>query len=145
MDISPQQKNLLHRRIKSGVSILVLMDISPQPNISFSMRSTRLCFNPCFNGYFSSTRFGSAVPPAFSLVSILVLMDISPQQYFGKEYEYDYDPVSILVLMDISPQHSGCVARKAGEWVSILVLMDISPQLKTVPFRSLYRKFQSLF
>ena len=104
------------------------------------------CFNPCFNGYFSSTSIGGLGTAIFNFVSILVLMDISPQPSKKSSRRPPSNWVSILVLMDISPQQYSYAPNSHTVDVSILVLMDISPQqYPGFSFFSSSSKFQSLF
>ena len=83
------------------VSILVLMDTLLQLiGINISV-SKLLCFNPCFNGYTTSTKrmlliFGITS----NFVSILVLMDTLLQLSAALALQVFMKHVSILVLMD---------------------------------------------
>ena len=59
-------------------------------------------FNPCFNGYYTSTLILYTKSPYTMLVSILVLMDITLLLY-NSSGEFSFRRyVSILVLMDIT-------------------------------------------
>ena len=68
------------------VSILVLMDSSLQSASCFNKWLYSFCFNPCFNGFFSSIRKFFAFKRVFYRVSILVLMDSSLQSFVGFEW-----------------------------------------------------------
>ena len=70
------------------------------------------CFNPCFNGCYSSTRFIFIILMDLKLVSILVLMDVT-LQLIGVGYNIMMILVSILVLMDVTLQQR---ARKRRKW-----------------------------
>jgi len=64
-----------------AVSILVLMECSPQLCVLATIVEPTQSFNPCFNGMLSATyEFQACIDALFHVVSILVLMECSPQQ-----------------------------------------------------------------
>ena len=54
MDSSLQSPYNIGFNARLKVSILVLMDSSLQSAIALPVKDTDVCFNPCFNGFFSS-------------------------------------------------------------------------------------------
>ena len=91
-----------------AVSILVLMDSSLQLMRVVIGYQEVFCFNPCFNGFFSSIR-SRCTHKTSPRVSILVLMDSSLQS-LHLYMQHHLQQVSILVLMDSSLQF------QAGKW-----------------------------
>ena len=80
MDYALQQE---YQKIGSeinGVSILVLMDYALQHLGVDVFVEVPLCFNPCFNGLCSATRYSAFGNVPNITVSILVLMDYALQQ-----------------------------------------------------------------
>jgi len=87
------------------VSILVLMDVTLQPEYTLTGCSLVSCFNPCFNGCHSSTTFKQSLH--------IILLSFNPcfngchsstrQKNKGLESP---QIVSILVLMDVTLQPS---------------------------------------
>ena len=117
---------LLFRCISDGstlVSILVLMD--GVLRVLFTMKNILLCpcFNPCSNGWCTSSREALQQCNYKNTVSILVLMDGVLRVNIAVVLRI-FDIVSILVLMDgvLRAWFSESSTSKQG--VSILVLMD---------------------
>ena len=73
------------------VSILVLMDSSLQSTLITQPHMDDSCFNPCFNGFFSSIRNSPYLYFDQRNVSILVLMDSSLQSCHPKD-EHQANP-----------------------------------------------------
>ena len=104
MDLSLQRGREARRKREREVSILVLMDLSLQQNITVFKVMIFFSFNPCFNGSFTSTKLSPARTSRRPRVSILVLMDLSLQLVRNTVFPLPCSPVSILVLMDLSLQ-----------------------------------------
>ncbi len=134
------------------VSILVLVDVSPEGNISSTM-TRRSTVSILVLVDVSPEGFTRLLKPELSRVSILVLVDVSPEDMIGAVLGVSntgFNPcsrgcfarsvcalsiprprseVSILVLVDVSPEDDRIKRRIIGCTVSILVLVDVSPEV----------------
>ena len=89
------------------------MDLSLQHEANRLSGTPQPCFNPCFNGSFTSTMpYSISILPYFH-VSILVLMDLSLQLELPSKPSDPEIKVSILVLMDLSLQQK---LLSQGKW-----------------------------
>ena len=78
-------QRLVYRKVVdlfAKVSILVLMDTLLQRNHILYLYKYNYCFNPCFNGYTTSTGTRNPEFCEDKLVSILVLMDTLLQHVY---------------------------------------------------------------
>ena len=103
------------------------MDITLLLKFKYKIFFLWISFNPCFNGYYTSTIFWFYHGLLRRFVSILVLMDITLLPSCWERILVLAKIVSILVLMDITLLRMNL--RRCKKWVyivSILVLMDIT-------------------
>ena len=110
-----------------------------------SLCPLRRSFNPCSNGWCTSSLLPITLGSAVTGVSILVLMDGVLRAQRRLIYQHCFSVVSILVLMDGVLRDD--LQRRSGKekTVSILVLMD--GVLRVFPNLELPQqvRFQSLF
>ena len=122
---------------------ITLLQSSPSSNIFI----TSYCFNPCFNGYYTSTiKTGTQFVQKLLNVSILVLMDITLLHKLllkGEVEDLGFNPCFngyyTSTLCNVIP-------NAVLYTVSILVLMDITLLHDIDTFTEFMKtKFQSLF
>ena len=153
----------------AGVSILVVVDGSPQPGPGVGPRPGQTCrfnpccrgwvtatsgrrapasrragFNPCCRGWVTATSGPGSTGPWLNWVSILVVVDGSPQLGL-RGRAVGVEVVSILVVVDGSPQPDGRRTDAVDRDVSILVVVDGSPQRRSQPSagRSMFQSLLS--
>ncbi len=110
------------------VSILVVVDGSPQHGTRAPASRAGPCFNPCCRGWVTATRDGIGDNQGVGGVSILVVVDGSPQPPARSSREttcISFNPCCRGWVTATCPGIAG-TARPA--WVSILVVVDGSPQ-----------------
>ena len=116
-----------HFRVRSRVSILVLMEVLREVAASRSWNfRIHICFNPCFNGSVERGHLWRLPQRRQREVSILVLMEVLREARAILEGSPDPTRVSILVLMEVLREDREpvyCGPRVVA--VSILVLMEV--------------------
>ena len=145
VDVSPEVLPDCLKPELSRVSILVLVDVSPEDIDRGGPGSIEHGFQSLFSWMFRPKRPYSSIPrshPRFqSLFSWMFRPKFEDAARVG-----DFLSVSILVLVDVSPEEPQGGWRAAPDDVSILVLVDVSPE-EEVPTAAQLRDilFQSLF
>ena len=88
---------------RAHVSILVLVDVSPEAKSAGRRRTRTRGFNPCSRGCFARRWYRYVLFQRHRCVSILVLVDVSPEDYGGDR--------SRDIMTGFNPCSRGCFAR----------------------------------
>ena len=112
------------------VSILVVVDGSPQPRAARTPDSCSSCFNPCCRGSVTATRIAVANPVNRAFQSLLSWMG-HRNQGDGRGSTWTRGFQSLLSWM--GHRNTAAHVGACGSGVSILVVVDGSPQLEQHP------------